>query len=160
PGAQSREAYEALIDRALTTGEGGRIELLVPDAKGELGVHSIVVVAERDDNGLICGAVAVGREITDLFRMRELLAARERAFRSLAENSPDVIIRYGLDRRAIYCNREIGQQVALREGGVVGRTPSESAPPGMEGVENYERQLVRTLASGEGGTVELIVPHP
>jgi len=158
--AQQRAAYEQLVDRVLRTGESGSIDLLERDALGEMRAHNLVVVAERDDQGAICGAMAVGRDITDLVRMRELLAARERDFRTLAENSPDNIIRYGLDGRAVYCNREIEQRVSVTAARIVGRTPMEAAPPGMIGGEAYEQQLMRTLATGVGGTVELVVPHP
>lgn len=159
-GSPERAEYERLIDRALHTGEGGALEVVLPSAGGEGRAGNIAIVAERDDAGSICGALAVGRDVTELVRAREALAAREREFRTLAENSPDNIIRYGLDGRAIYCNREIEQRVAVTAARVVGRTPSEAAPPGMRGVEAYEAQLARTLATGEGGTVELLVPHP
>jgi diguanylate cyclase (GGDEF)-like protein/PAS domain S-box-containing protein len=156
----TKRAYARIVDRALQTGEGGSIEVTAPNLQGELRVNNIVVVAERDDTGAICGALAVARDVTDLVRMREALVARERDFRTLAENSPDNIIRYGLDGRAVYCNREIEERVNVTVSRIVGRTPLESAPPGIEGVEAYQEQLLRTLATGDGGTVELRVPHP
>lgn len=104
--------------------------------------------------------IACARDISRQRRVENDLRDREREFRTLAENSPDNIIRYGLDKRAIYCNREIKERVTTTAQRIVGRTPIEAAPPGMEGAEVYERQLERTLATGERGLVELIVPHP
>ncbi|MGD9164433.1 MAG: EAL domain-containing protein [Chromatiales bacterium] len=105
--------------------------------------------------------IARGCDISEQRRVEKDLRDREREFRRLAENSPDNIIRYDPDGRAIYCNREISERVSgITAQSVVGRTPSESAPPGIGGVEAYEEQLMRTLATGEPGTVEMRVPHP
>ena len=99
-------------------------------------------------------------DVTEAQHTESRLRQREHAFRTLAENSPDVIIRYGPDLRAAYCNREIEARVAVSALRIVGRTPVEAAPPGMRGQEAYQAQLQHTLATGEGGTVELLVPHP
>ncbi|MBI5716229.1 MAG: EAL domain-containing protein [Burkholderiales bacterium] len=102
----------------------------------------------------------LGRDLTEQRKVERDLRMREYDFRTLAENSPDAIIRYGLDMRAVYCNREIEERVTVTAARVVGYTPAEAAPPGMVGVAEYERQLAHTLASGEGGEVKLQVPHP
>jgi diguanylate cyclase (GGDEF)-like protein/PAS domain S-box-containing protein len=99
-------------------------------------------------------------DVTEVQLMEAQLRRREHDFRTLAENSPDVIIRYGPDLRAVYCNREIEERVAVSAQRIVGRTPVEAAPPGMQGADAYQRQLQHTLATGEGGTAELLVPHP
>ncbi len=88
------------------------------------------------------------------------LRAREREFRTLAEHSPDNIIRYGIDGRAVYCNQQIESRVKVSSSSLVGLTPTEGAPPGMRGAQAYEDQIFRTLATGERGVVELWVPHP
>jgi diguanylate cyclase (GGDEF)-like protein/PAS domain S-box-containing protein len=99
-------------------------------------------------------------DVTDLAEVEQRLRARELEFRTLAENSPDNIIRYGLDLRAVYCNQEIEERVAVESRRLLGRTPVEGAPPGMVGTEAYQEQLARTLVTGERATVELRVPTP
>ncbi|WP_341889227.1 EAL domain-containing protein [Variovorax sp. YR752] len=118
----------------------------------------------RDSQGIAVYAVDI---VPDAQQRRALVHAREAArpaseptFRTLTEHLPDVIIRYGANGRAVYCNREIDDQVSVSALRVVGHTPSEAAPPGMRGVEGYEAQLWRTLRTGEPGTFELQVPHP
>ncbi len=106
------------------------------------------------------GVLFLARDVSRRLEAERRLQEREYAYRMLAENSPDIIIRYGMDGRANYCNREINEQVAVSAATVVGHKPSEAAPPGMLGVEAYERQLAATLATGRPGAVELQVPTP
>ncbi len=123
-------------------------------------VYRLRVLAMR---GAARGAKAVvlhGADVTDLAEVERRLREREREFRTLAENSPDNIIRYGLDLRAVYCNQEIEERVAVESRRLLGRTPVEGAPPGLVGAEAFQAQVQRTLASGERATVELRVPTP
>lgn len=120
-----------------------------------LSVHGVAGAAPAEGLSLIRA-----RDVTEAQRAEGRLRRREHDFRTLAENSPDVIIRYGLDLRAVYCNREIEERVAVTAQHIVGRTPLETSPPGLRGLEAYQRQLQRTLDTGEGGQAELLVPHP
>ncbi len=136
------------------------VELDVDWVRGEALRHYRVLVQLDLDGKRVRHLTACARDVSEQRRIENDLRVREREFRTLAENSPDNIIRYGLDKRAVYCNREIEDRVNVSAQRIVGRTPTEGAPPGMEGAENYERQLEQTLATGERGTVELVVPHP
>ncbi len=120
-----------------------------------LSVHAAAGAPAAEGLSLLCA-----RDVTEAQRAEGRLRRREHDFRTLAENSPDVIIRYGLDLRAIYCNREIEERVAITAQHIVGRTPLETSPPGLRGLEAYQRQLQHTLDTGEGGHAELLVPHP
>lgn len=55
-------------------------------------------------DGLIQGGVAVFSDITAHKNAAELLKKSEREFRTLAENSPDVIVRYDSELRRVYTN--------------------------------------------------------
>ena len=120
-----------------------------------LSLHVAAGVPAAEGLSLLCA-----RDVTELQRAESRLRRREQDFRSLAENSPDVIIRYGLDLRAVYCNRDIEDRVAVTAQHIVGRTPLETSPPGLRGLEAYQRQLQHTLDTGERGHAELLVPHP
>ncbi len=123
-------------------------------------IYSFQIQANLHE-GRVRYLIARARDVSEQRRIENDLREREREFRTLAENSPDNIIRYGLDLRAIYCNREIEERVLkVSPQRIVGRRPSEAAPPGMRGVAAYEEQLARTLATGESGMAELIVPNP
>ncbi|HSW06551.1 sensor domain-containing protein [Aquabacterium sp.] len=154
---------QACFGSALCGGGVQRVDLSGCREAGEpraARIYQARVMPVRSSDEVISGLLFQARDITEHRRIEGHLREREREFRTLAENSPDNIIRYGLDLRAIYCNREIEERVAVEARKVLGRTPTESAPPGMVGQQAYEQQLLVTLASGASGTVELLAPHP
>ncbi len=53
------------------------------------------------------------------------LIRREREFRTLAENSPDVIVRYDRDCRRTYINQAYKVSTNVTEAAVLGKTPRE-----------------------------------
>lgn len=78
-------------------------------------VFEVRHVPEKDEEGKVVSVLGIARDITRL-RMAELaLSDSERAYRTLAENAPDPIIRYDRDLRRIYVNPEFlrvtGQQL-------------------------------------------------
>lgn len=84
------------------------------------------------------------------------LAAREREFRTLAENLPDNLARYDRRCRLIYMNsrleRFLGKTLAER----AGKTPQESAPG--EIFSGYQAGLIATIETGNPGEMELVFP--
>jgi diguanylate cyclase (GGDEF)-like protein/PAS domain S-box-containing protein len=99
-----------------------------------------------DSEGCIAGVLGVARDITERKRFENMLAGREREFRTLVEHSPDTVARYGRDFRRVYANPTLAAQV---EGGVsslVGKRPSEC--PGGENAILYEHRLGEVFASG------------
>jgi diguanylate cyclase (GGDEF)-like protein/PAS domain S-box-containing protein len=155
PGMEGVQAYEAQLRRTLATGESGTVELLVPHPSGEMRVHSVVFAAERAPDGSIRGAMVVGRDVTEEVRIRQAVAEKEREFRTLAENSPDVILRYGLDARVVYCNPKITEVSGVPTPDIIGRRAKNALPVECIGAEPYLEQLERTLRAGEAGAVEL-----
>ncbi|HKR41067.1 MAG TPA: PAS domain-containing protein [Paraburkholderia sp.] len=84
-------------------------------------------------DGNLTGLLGVARDITERKRFEELLAEREREFRTLVEHSPDTVARYGSDFRRLYVNPTLA---ALVEGGassLIGRKPSGRADCGIVG---------------------------
>jgi PAS domain S-box-containing protein len=88
PDVDVSRTYQATLERVIATGEPARIEILVPNRAGQMRNHQISFVAERQPNGDIRGALAIGRDVTALLeterrlaeshaRLRELLAQRE-----------------------------------------------------------------------------------
>ncbi|MEO8806486.1 MAG: EAL domain-containing protein [Burkholderiaceae bacterium] len=159
PGMVGVEAYELQVQRTLATGESGDVELQVPHPTGELRVHGVVIRAEFDAAGVICGALAVGRDITEQVLSRQALANKEREFRTLAENSPDVIMRYDTEMRIVYCSPAITATAGVSVAQILGKKAMETMPPGMVGGRAYVQQLGRTLSTGARSSVELQAPH-
>ena len=158
-GPEASKVHERLAQARDARGSV-RFELAWDRPEAGLRIYDIRISFKLMPASAQGGVLLRAQDITTQRRIEEDLRFREREFRTLAENSPDNIIRYGMDGRAIYCNREIEERVTVSARRIVGRTAREGAPPGMVGVEAYERQLAQTLATGERGTVELQVPHP
>ncbi|WP_062202099.1 sensor domain-containing protein [Demequina salsinemoris] len=112
--------------------------------------------AERDPAQAIRRVVVTAREITRFRRTERALREREAEFRALVENTPDNIVRYDADGIATYCNQEIALSTDLDAREIIGKRPTESAASFMTGIEEYERVLMRTLATGDRGHAELV----
>lgn len=148
------EDYHTALRHTLTTGE--RTEVFV-HPPGE--THSVQFVAERDESGQIDGVLAVGRDITVQKATEEALRAREREFRTLAENLPDHIVRYDLHGRKTYFNTAMAKLFGPRPEQYLGMTSEEANAAGTPcPVDNaYVDALRHTLTTGE--RTEILV-HP
>lgn len=94
-------------------------------------------------------------DINDRKRMEEQLAQREQEFRSLAESSPDSIIRYDLDHRILYLNDLLVRDLGLAsDGEVIGKRPIEVWRDGRFAV--IDEAAKRVIVSGTAETVELV----
>jgi PAS domain S-box-containing protein len=96
-------------------------------------------------------AAALERERDD-----RLLTAREREFRTLAENSPDCILRYDNGCRCIYANPRIETILGIPAGGMPGKTPTEIFPGGE--YREYQHRIEEVLGSGADADLEVLLP--
>ncbi len=95
-------------------------------------------------------AAALERERDD-----RLLTAREREFRTLAENSPDCILRYDNGCRCIYANPRIENAFRIPAGGMLGKTPMELFPSGE--YREYQDRIEEVLGTGADADLEVVV---
>ncbi len=99
-----------------------------------------------NDEGDVVGLTFFAINITDRKRMEKALYQREREFRTLVENSPDIIVRYGRDLRRQYVNPAFAAMVEGGTAALLGRTPSEY--PAHADAAVFERKLEEVFASG------------
>jgi diguanylate cyclase (GGDEF)-like protein/PAS domain S-box-containing protein len=95
-------------------------------------------------------------EIAERMRVEEALVAREQETRTLVDNSPDTIARYGRDCRRSYANPAFA---AMTEGGIpalLGKKPTEY--PGGLNADLYELKISEVLDTGENSEFELKWP--
>ena len=92
--------------------------------------------------------------------LRVAHAVREQEFSSLLESSPDNIIRYDRDCRAIYVNHLMEETVDVDTSSLLGKTPMESRFDGLVGVENYQQKLQEVIAHGEPREMEVVARNP
>jgi diguanylate cyclase (GGDEF)-like protein/PAS domain S-box-containing protein len=134
-GLCANQAYDEQLIHTLTTGEPGTVELTVPHPKGGLSVHSVAFTAEYDANGAICGALAVGRDVTEQVEAQRALQAKEREFRTLTENASDYIARWTPRGRLLYVNPALARLFGVPSTELISRTPND-----IEAA--YQRSLV------------------
>lgn len=96
------------------------------------------------------------RDISERKGMVEAVIAREQEFRTLAENMPDVLIRYDCEGRRTYVNPALIRNYAVRAELMIGLMQQESNPFDMP--ETYRLALKHTLATGERNELELQIP--
>lgn len=77
--------YQAKLEQVIKTGQPDEIEMVVPDRNGQLRVHHIRFVAERNNDSEIIGAMAIGRDITDRKNAEMEIAHMNRSLRMLSD---------------------------------------------------------------------------
>jgi len=100
------------------------------------------------------------RTLRENVMLRISVASREQELRSLVDSSPDNIIRYDLDCRAVYVNRMMEMTVDVKPESLIGKTPMESRFDGCIGVENYQAKLQQVISTGELQDIEVLVVGP
>jgi PAS domain S-box-containing protein len=133
PEIVGEEAFAAIrqyVDAALA-GKPQEHEIRVPSGQsGERFMH-MVYVPERDERGRVGGLIAAISDITRLRSMEEQLNRREREFKTLVENSPDIISRIDRDMRHLYVNPAIASlsAVPIPASAYLGKTKAEIGLP-------------------------------
>lgn len=152
--------YLAAINKTLETGIEQRMESLFRNAKGEAHWVDLRLAPEFDANGNVVTVLAIGRDITERKRAEETLAAREREFRTLAENIPDNIIRYDRRAKKIYVNTATARLMGVRPEELLNQTPEETPEDkrAMK-VDEFSKRLRRVLETGEPQELEVTLRH-
>jgi PAS domain S-box-containing protein len=101
--------------------------------------------------------IGVMSDITERQRAERMAHTREREFRTLAENLPDIVTRYNCAAQLTYVSPALER--LLEDHAIaspVGLTPVQIHPMGVSELEGYQRVLEHVLATGQ--TQELILP--
>jgi PAS domain S-box-containing protein len=92
-------------------------------------------------------------------RAQDALLNSERQFRALAENSPDVIVRYDREGRRIYVNPEFERVNGVSAQQVLGKRPDEFATELSPMARYFTEQLMAAMDAGTAAKVDLAWPH-
>ncbi|GEM_PF-299651 len=103
--------------------------------------------------------LAIAKDVTAQRAQEAELIAKERHFRSLAENSPDVIIRYDLNGVYQYANPSAVELFGRPYEEIVGKNVRETAPAFMlPFLAEYYDLLERLIQKGENGSHQMALP--
>jgi PAS domain S-box-containing protein len=139
--AEERDALFARLERTGTVKEfeacwqkrsGERVDCLI---SGEI----VVLGGQRH---LVCTA----QDVTERRRAERMLYARKQEFRALAENSPDIISRFGRDGRRLYANPEMGRAFGVAVSDLIGKTTVEGLPDSQMARKVHDA-VARVIAS-------------
>jgi PAS domain S-box-containing protein len=99
-------------------------------------------------------AVRAAAERTDYAARERVLAESEERFRTLAENSPDLVVRFDRDLRVLYANTAVLRRMLKVRGDLAGRTAGEiGVSPAV--VDAWEQVARRALTTGERQRFEI-----
>jgi PAS domain S-box-containing protein len=100
-------------------------EIVRTPSSGELRFRQVNSAPVRDTGGNVIGSVSVVRDITELKKAEEALSRKEEEFRTLVENSPDVIARFDRQNRHIYVNPAAVEPYGCSQEEIIGKTLDE-----------------------------------
>ncbi|HEY9641905.1 MAG TPA: PAS domain S-box protein [Coleofasciculaceae cyanobacterium] len=116
-------------------------------------------VPVKDDRGQIVKWVGTSTDIDDLKRYERELVRRKRRFKTLADNSPDIISRLDRNLRHVYVNPAITKATGLSPQAFVGKTHDDlNIPDHLR--SHWQEQLRRVFTTGQPCSYEFEFPAP
>lgn len=152
----ANKEYIEKLQQVLTTGIPQTIEFKWENALGETLLLEYFIVPEYDQSGNINGVLSVGRDITERKRMEEALAAREREFRTLAENSPDNIARYDINGQTLYVNPTLEKTLGHTASEMLDTFPK--AAGFIKEADEYQEKIIDVIKTGKEQEIDLVLP--
>ncbi|KAM3094388.1 PAS domain S-box protein [Phormidesmis sp. 146-12] len=117
------------------------------------------VVPIKDEQGQVIKWIGTSTDIDDRKRVEQELQQREQQFRTLAENSPDIIARVDRNLRHLYVNPAITKATGLAPEVFIGKSNAEMGMP-LELNQFWESKLNRVFATGQPDSYEFNFPAP
>jgi diguanylate cyclase (GGDEF)-like protein/PAS domain S-box-containing protein len=119
---------KAAVKRVCKTGEGESVRQEISTQESNVNFFHINIVPERDQAGKIVSILGVGRDMSEIYRLQDEMAYKEKQYRTLAENSLDVIIRYNLAGERVYIN-PMGEKLFGRKASdIIGKKATDYSP--------------------------------
>ncbi|WP_373070676.1 EAL domain-containing protein [Sulfurimonas sp.] len=113
----------------------------------------------KDKYGRVYQIVGVSRDITKSKQMEEELLSREEMFRTLAENSPNIIIRYDEEGNRIYTNPAFSKYTGIPKKIAVSKKPETELSAYFSllniDISQYYERVKKVIQSGEKDIIPL-----
>jgi len=112
----------------------------------------------RNEAGEVYRWASIMEDITERKQMGDALAAREREFRTLAENSPDNIARYDLNCRTIYVNPALEKTLGRPASEILGTPPMEMKEADIYEARKYQEKIAEVFKTGKDYEMDIVLP--
>ena len=109
--------------------------------------------------GMLWGGWRLEQSLRLLANEQEALARSENQFRALADNLPDVVVRFDADARHLYANPAVEQATGLPPAAFIGKTNAELGMP-ADRVASWTAVLGRVFADGRTERLEFAFEGP
>jgi PAS domain S-box-containing protein len=127
-GARLALALRTNDERALRTGR-----LIVAEETARSRGQPATFLSSKfplvDDRGQAFAVGGVSTDITNLKQLQAALQARERELQSLADHTPDVLVRLDAQGRVVFVNAAVHRMVGRRPAELMGSTPRDGGLP-------------------------------
>ncbi len=140
------------IRKVLKTGEKNRIQIKTTDK-----YLDCYLLPEKDSLGTIQYVLAIARDITEMKRAELALVASEKKFRTLAEASPDIIMKFDRSYRHLYVNSRVKCLTGIDPEAFIGKSHHDLGFPN-ELIQLWEQAIEKVFVSGKNGRAEFILP--
>jgi PAS domain S-box-containing protein len=147
-----------LFRRCIETGEVLRYEEEYPRPTGGKSYLSKTLIPVRDATGSVCRLIAVTGDVTERKLAEDALFDAQQVFRTLVENSPDIIARYDRDFRRTYVNPMYLKVAEIPEPELLATAPEQRSPLPADSAAVLQDLLRRVLESGIPEAVDVIWP--
>ncbi|MGE5623087.1 MAG: PAS domain-containing protein [Bacillota bacterium] len=145
-GPEAFARVRQYLDAALA-GQPQEHEMRITTPSGEECCLQLMYVPERDEGGAVHGVVAAINDVTRLRRAEEQLQRREIEFKTLVENSPDIISRIDRNMRHLYANPAIVKLAGIEPSAYIGKTKAELGLPSAL-VESWDEAVAAAFRTG------------
>ncbi len=125
------DEYERQLSRVLRDGGRAIFNVTRETLSGEKKEHLITLAAEYDGDGNICGALGVGKDITEFMQTRREAGELAVTLKSVIDAIPDAIWVKNLNEEYRFCNRAFEEFWAIEPGSIIGATDSAIVDPEM-----------------------------
>ena len=108
-------------------------------------------------DGEVAGVVLVFHDITERRQMERDLIRRTRELETMADNAPDIIVRYDRIFRHLFANRRVETDLGIPRENWIGRTDRELGFP-PELCDRWEAKMEKVFETGEAEEIEFDYP--
>lgn len=145
---EDQDRVRTWVARAIETGQAEEFRMRLLRSDGEERTVISDCVAERDEHGVTTALFGVFKDVTEQERIHETIAASERAFRTLAERTSDIIAVFALDGTFRYVSPAITRLMGWPTDELIGRKTWDVIHP--DDHEQVKRAYADFFAAGPG----------